>query len=51
VWGFGQVDQGRRFERDGLKVEVYGDARYLTVTGRALIDAELAELPLADLVG
>jgi primase-polymerase (primpol)-like protein len=50
VWGFGQVGQGRRFERDGLKVEVYGDARYLTVTGRAIVDAALAELPLDDLV-
>jgi primase-polymerase (primpol)-like protein len=51
VWGFGRVDQGRRFERDGLKVEVYGTGRYLTVTGRALVDADLAELCLDELVG
>lgn len=50
VWGFGTVETGRRFERDGLKVEVYGDARYLTVTGNALVDAPLAELDLDDLV-
>jgi primase-polymerase (primpol)-like protein len=51
VWGFGQVETGRRFERDGLKVEVYGDARYLTVTGNALVSAPLARLDLDDLVG
>jgi primase-polymerase (primpol)-like protein len=50
VWGFGDVGAGRRFERDGLKVEVYGDGRYLTVTGNALVDAPLAELDLDDLV-
>jgi hypothetical protein len=36
------VGAGRRFERGGLKVEVYGDGRYLTVTGNALVDAPLA---------
>jgi len=50
VWGFGMVEAGRRFVRDGLKVEVYGDGRYLTVTGRALVDAPFAALDLSELV-
>jgi primase-polymerase (primpol)-like protein len=50
VWGFGTVETGRRFERAGLKVEVYGDGRYLTVTGNALVEAPLAQLDLDDLV-
>ena len=51
VWGFGELDRGRKFVRDGLKVEVYADARFMTVTGRAVVDAPFAVLGLADLVG
>lgn len=51
VWGFARLDGGRRFVRNGLKVEVYGDGRYLTVTGRPLVHAQLAELDLSELVG
>jgi primase-polymerase (primpol)-like protein len=50
VWGFGRVEQGRKFVRNGVKVEVYGDARFMTVTGRAIVDAPFAELNLVDLV-
>lgn len=51
IWGYGSVDIGRRFERNGLKIEVYGEGRYLTVSGNALVKAKLAELELSDLIG
>jgi len=51
IWGYGEVTTGRRFERDGLKIEVYGEGRYLTVSGNALVKSKLAELDLDDLVG
>jgi len=34
VWGWGEVDRGRRFPVAGGTVELYGTARYMTVTGR-----------------
>lgn len=34
VWGFGSLERGRRLEFRGGAVEVYGDGRYLTITGR-----------------
>lgn len=50
IWGYSRVSTGRRFERNGLKTEVYGDGRYLTVTGKAFVKAPLAKLNLDDLV-
>jgi len=50
VWGFASLDAGRRFERDGLKVEVYPNGRYLTVTGRAYRSARFATLDLTGLL-
>jgi primase-polymerase (primpol)-like protein len=50
VWGFASLVAGRRFERDGLKVEVYPDGRYLTVTGRAYRSAPFASLRLSELL-
>jgi primase-polymerase (primpol)-like protein len=50
VWGFGEISGGRKFERDGLKIEVYGDARYLTVTGNVLVKARFARLDVASLL-
>ena len=50
VWGFGHVVSGRRFERDGLKIEVYGDGRYLTVTGDVLVRASFSRLDVASLL-
>jgi primase-polymerase (primpol)-like protein len=51
LWGLGTLHAGRRFERNGLKIEVYGTGRYLTVTGKTLVQAPLAELSLQDLIG
>jgi len=54
VWGYGSVERGRRFEHNGVKVEVYGDGRYLTVTGRKYgvvhKRSRLAELDLSGLI-
>ena len=51
VWGFGDVSQGRKIRDGVLKVEVYGSSRFITVTGRPLVDAPLAVLDLSGLVG
>jgi len=50
IWGFAGLSAGRKFVRDGLKVEVYPDGRYLTVTGRAYRSDPFASLDLSDLL-
>lgn len=50
VWGFGFMDRGRRFTRDGLKVEAYPDGRFLTVTGDVYRGAAMAVLDLQRVV-
>ena len=44
-FGYGQPIQGTRGELDGLKVELYANKRYLTVTGRPLLPGPLVRLP------
>lgn len=44
IWGRGRVDHGRRLRRGGLDLEVYGTGRYITVTGRRVRGAHLADL-------
>lgn len=34
IFGFGHLAQGRKFTRNGLNIEAYGNGRYMTVTGR-----------------
>jgi len=51
IWGLGHVEQGRKFERNGLKIEVYGNGRYLTVSGKTKVKAGLSRLELEDLAG
>lgn len=34
IWGRGQLERGRRIRRDGEAVEIYGQGRYVAVTGR-----------------
>jgi primase-polymerase (primpol)-like protein len=46
IWGFGQMDAGRRFTRNGLSVEIYPSGRYITMTGKALNRAPLAQLDI-----
>jgi primase-polymerase (primpol)-like protein len=33
VWGYGDLDKGKRFKLGGLKVEAYPAGRFITVTG------------------
>jgi primase-polymerase (primpol)-like protein len=46
VWGRAVVERGRRLRRDGEAIEVYGQGRYIAVTGRRFEDcpARLADL-------
>lgn len=50
IWGFANLEHGRRFTRNGLSVEVYPNGRYITVTGRAYNRAPLAQLDLTELL-
>ncbi|WP_199552796.1 DNA primase [Streptomyces sp. N35] len=34
IWGRATVTRGRRIRRDGVVIEIYGQARYIAVTGR-----------------
>jgi len=47
IWGFGNMEKGRRFTDDGLKIEAYPSARFITVTARPYVRARLAVLDLA----
>ncbi|MFD7516076.1 DNA primase [Streptomyces niveus] len=46
IWGRADVVRGRRIRRDGSAVEIYGQGRYIAVTGRRFEDcpATLADL-------
>lgn len=46
VWGHGELKRGRRMRQGGSSVEVYGQGRYVAMTGRRF---ENASLELADL--
>lgn len=48
VWGLGELKRGRRMRQGGAAVEVYGQGRYVAMTGRRF---ENAPLGLADLSG
>lgn len=48
VWGLGELERGRRIRRGGESVEVYGQGRYVAVTGRRF---EGSRVRLADLSG
>jgi len=50
IWGLGRLATGRRLKVDGGQVEIYGNGRYLTVTGKAFSRViDLADLqPLID---
>lgn len=50
VWGLAEVARGRRLRIDGGDVEIYGSARYLTVTGKRFAGAPASLAPIGDLV-
>jgi primase-polymerase (primpol)-like protein len=45
VWGYGTVGKGRRFvTAGGLRVELYDRGRFVTITGRPVVVAPLADV-------
>lgn len=46
IWGLGKVERGRRIRRGGESIEIYGQSRYVAVTGRRFegSPAHLADL-------
>lgn len=48
IWGRAAVTQGRRIRRNGAAIEVYGQGRYIAVTGHRF---EQAPAKLADVTG
>lgn len=50
IWGYADLEKGRRFSRNGLSVEIYPNGRYLTVTGKALQRSGFAHLDLSHLL-
>lgn len=50
IWGFADLQKGRRFTRNGLSVEIYPSGRYITVTGKAYRRGSFAELDLSNLL-
>ncbi|MDX3555295.1 DNA primase [Streptomyces europaeiscabiei] len=48
IWGRGEVERGRRIRRHGEAVEIYGQGRYVAVTGRRF---EGCPAKLADISG
>ena len=46
IWGRGELERGRRIRRDGAAIEVYGQGRYVAMTGARF---EASPLQLADL--
>lgn len=47
VWGYADLQAGRKMSVSGLKVEVYPAGRYITVTGEPYMRGELAKLDLS----
>lgn len=50
IWGFANLEKGRRFSRNGQSVEIYPSGRYITITGQALSQARFANLELTNLM-
>ena len=50
IWGYADLEKGRRFSRNGLSVEIYPSCRYMTVTGKALQRSGFAHLDLSHLL-
>jgi primase-polymerase (primpol)-like protein len=50
LWGRGTLEHGRRIRRDGSAVEVYGQGRYIAVTGTRFEDAPVKLADITELV-
>jgi primase-polymerase (primpol)-like protein len=50
IWGRAVVVRGRRIRRDGEAVEVYGQGRYVAVTGRRFEDCPTGLADLTEVV-
>jgi len=50
IWGYANLEKGRRFSRNGQSVEIYPSGRYITVTGQAFRPGSLANLELNNLM-
>ncbi len=46
IWGYADLEAGRRFSRNGLSIEIYPKGRYITVTGKAIANYPFAKLDL-----
>lgn len=50
VWGLGELERGRRLRRGGESVEVYGQGRYVAMTGRRFEGSPAALADLSEVV-
>ena len=50
VWGRGELKRGRRMRQGGASVEVYGQGRYVAMTGRRFEDAPVKLADLSEVV-
>ncbi|MFI1485775.1 DNA primase [Streptomyces sp. NPDC020747] len=50
IWGHGELKRGRRMRQGGSSVEVYGQGRYVAMTGRRFEDAPLELTDLSEVV-
>lgn len=50
VWGRGQLEHGRRMRRGDTAVEVYGQGRYVAMTGRRFENSPLGLADLSEVV-
>lgn len=50
IWGRGWVERGRRIRRGGEAVEVYGQGRYVAVTGRCFEDCPVKLTDISEVI-
>lgn len=50
IWGRGELERGRRMRQGGSSVEVYGQGRYVAMTGRRFENSPLVLADLSEVV-
>lgn len=50
IWGRGRLERGRRLRRGGEAVEIYGQGRYVAVTGRRFEDCPVQLADLSEVI-